>query len=105
MIDLTQERDVETLRQVSLLLERENQRLITLQALEQRPRRLRRCRVCRRCEQFRPPQVAALFYTLCETAKLVGIDPDAYLLHALHAAIATPGAITYPEDRLTPQPA
>ena len=29
MIDLTQERDVETLRQISLLLERENQRLIT----------------------------------------------------------------------------
>ena len=29
MIDLTQERDVETLRQVNLLLERENQRLIT----------------------------------------------------------------------------
>jgi hypothetical protein len=29
MIDLTQERDVETLRQISLLLERENHRLIT----------------------------------------------------------------------------
>ena len=29
MIDLTQERDVDTLRQISLLLERENQRLIT----------------------------------------------------------------------------
>jgi transposase len=29
MIDLTQERDVETLRQISLLLERENQRLLT----------------------------------------------------------------------------
>jgi hypothetical protein len=29
MIDLTQERDVETLRQISLLLERENQQLIT----------------------------------------------------------------------------
>src|SRR5215211_579630 len=29
MIDLTQERDVYTLRQISLLLERENQRLIT----------------------------------------------------------------------------
>jgi hypothetical protein len=54
---------------------------------------------------MRGTQVAALFYTLCETAKLVGIDPHAYLLHALHAAIATPGAITYPEDLLTPQPA
>lgn len=53
----------------------------------------------------RGTQVAALFYTLCETAKLVGIDPHAYLLHALYAAIATPGAITYPEDLLTPPPA
>jgi len=53
---------------------------------------------------LRGTQVAALFYTLCETAKLVGIDPHAYLLRALHAAIATPGAITYPEDLLTPPP-
>jgi transposase len=54
---------------------------------------------------LRGTQVAALFYTLCETAKLVGIDPHAYLLHALYVAIAQPGAITYPEDLLTPQPA
>ena len=53
---------------------------------------------------LRGTHVAALFYTLCETAKLVGIDPHAYLLHALYAAIAKPGAITYPEDLLTPQP-
>jgi transposase len=52
----------------------------------------------------RGTHVAALFYTLCETAKLVGVGPHAYLLHALHAAIAKPGAITYPED-LTPQSA
>ena len=54
---------------------------------------------------LRGTHVAALFYTLCETAKLVGIDPHAYLLHALYNAIAKPGAITYPEDLLTPQPA
>jgi transposase len=54
---------------------------------------------------MRGTHVAALFYTFCETAKLVGIDPHAYLLHALHTAIAKPGAITYPEDLLTPQPA
>jgi transposase len=54
---------------------------------------------------LRGTQVAALFYTLCETAKLVGIDPHAYLLHTLYAAIAKPGAITYPEDLLTPQSA
>jgi transposase len=53
----------------------------------------------------RGTQVASLFYTLCETAKLTGVDPHAYLLHALHTAIARPGAITYPEDLLTTQPA
>jgi len=49
---------------------------------------------------LRGTQVAALFYTLCETAKLAGIDPHAYLLRALSAAIARPGAVTYPEDLL-----
>jgi transposase len=53
---------------------------------------------------MRGTQVAALFYTLCETAKLAGVDPHAYLLHALLAAIARPGAITYPDDLLTTQP-
>jgi transposase len=53
---------------------------------------------------WRGMQVAALFYTLCETAKLVGIDPHAYLLRALFAAIAKPGAITYPEDPLVSTP-
>ena len=46
---------------------------------------------------LRGTQVAAIFYTLCETAKLAGIDPHAYLLRALDTAIAYPGAITYPE--------
>jgi transposase len=50
---------------------------------------------------LRGTQVAALFYTLCETAKLVGIDPHAYLLRALYAAITAPGAVTYPDDLLT----
>jgi len=50
---------------------------------------------------IRGTQVAALFYTLCETAKLVGVDPHAYLLRALYAAIARPGAVTYPEDLLS----
>lgn len=47
---------------------------------------------------LRGTQVAALFYTFCETARLAGIDPHAYLLKALYAAIAQPGAVTYPED-------
>lgn len=47
---------------------------------------------------LRGTEVAALYYTLCETAKLIGVDPRAYLLRALYAAIAHPGAVTYPED-------
>lgn len=47
---------------------------------------------------LRGTHVAALFYTLCETARLVGVDPHAYLLHAVHAAIANPGIATFPED-------
>jgi hypothetical protein len=41
-------------------------------------------------------EVAALYYTLYETAKLVGVDAWAYLLRALYAAIALPGAVAYP---------
>ena len=50
---------------------------------------------------LRGTQVAALFYTLCETAKLAGVDPHAYLLRALYAAIEQPGAVTYPEGLLS----
>src|SRR5262249_17116667 len=53
---------------------------------------------------WRGPQGAALFYTLCETAKLTGVDPHAYLLQALYTAIARPGAITYPENLLASAP-
>ncbi|HWO91620.1 MAG TPA: IS66 family transposase [Methylomirabilota bacterium] len=51
---------------------------------------------------LRGTQVAALFYTLCETAKLAGVDPNVYLLRTLHTAIAQPGAITFPEALLSP---
>jgi transposase len=47
---------------------------------------------------LRGTQVAAIFYTLCETARLVDVDPQAYLLRAVYAAIARPGAVTFPED-------
>ena len=47
---------------------------------------------------LRGTQVAALFYTLCESAKLAGLDPYAYVLRALDAAIAQPGTVTFPED-------
>lgn len=47
---------------------------------------------------LRGTQVAAVFYTLCETARLAGVDPQAYLLRAVYAAIARPGTVTFPED-------
>ena len=49
---------------------------------------------------LRGTQVAALFYTLCETAKLAGVDPRAYVLRALYTAIERSGAITFAEDLL-----
>jgi transposase len=52
----------------------------------------------------RGTQVAALFYTLCETAKLIGIDPHAYLLRTLYAAIGQPGTVTLPSDLLVSTP-
>jgi len=35
--------------------------------------------------------------SLCETAKLNGIDPRAYLIAATKAAIRKPGAVTMPK--------
>jgi hypothetical protein len=53
---------------------------------------------------LRGTHVAAVFYTLCETAKLVGIDPYAYLLRTLYTAIAKSGAVTYPEELIVSTP-
>jgi transposase len=44
----------------------------------------------------RGTEVAALFYSLCETAKLVGVEPRAYLLEATRAALCKPGTVTLP---------
>ena len=49
----------------------------------------------------RGTEVAALFYTLCETAKLQNVEPRAYLLRATYAAIENPKTVTFPEDILT----
>jgi len=46
----------------------------------------------------RGTEVAALFYTLFETAKLSGIDPRAYVTLAAKRAIAEHGAVTLPSD-------
>jgi len=45
----------------------------------------------------RGTEVAALFYSLFETAKLRGEEPKAYLRRAVMAAIAAPGTVTLPE--------
>jgi transposase len=49
----------------------------------------------------RGTEVAALFYSLIESAKLCGVEPKAYLLKATHAALETPGAVTLPAALLT----
>ena len=46
----------------------------------------------------RGAHVAALFYSLCETAKLCGVEPRRYLLQAAFAAIRQPGTVTMPEN-------
>jgi len=46
----------------------------------------------------RGTQVAAILHTLCETARLVGVDPQAYLLRAVYAAMTRSGMVTFPED-------
>ena len=46
----------------------------------------------------RGTRVAALFYTLIESAKLAGVEPAAYLAKATRRAIANPGTVTLPRD-------
>jgi len=46
----------------------------------------------------RGTRVAALFYTLLESAKLTGVEPAAYLAEATRRAIGTPGTVTLPRD-------
>ncbi len=42
--------------------------------------------------------MAALFYSLVESAKLAGVEPAAYLAEAARRAIANPGTATLPRD-------
>ncbi len=46
----------------------------------------------------RGTRVAALCYTLLESAKLAGVEPAAYLAEATRRAIAMPGTVTLPRD-------
>jgi transposase len=48
----------------------------------------------------RGTEVAALFYTLIESAELLGVNPQAYLEQATRAALLTPGTVTLPGDLL-----
>jgi transposase len=48
----------------------------------------------------RGTEVAALFYSLIESAKLCGVEPKAYLLHATYAALRNPGTVTLPHALL-----
>jgi len=45
--------------------------------------------------------VAAILYSLFESAKLCGVEPKAYVLKATHAAVATPGTVTLPQSLLS----
>ncbi len=46
----------------------------------------------------RGTEVAALFYSLLESAKLAGVEPAGYLAEATRRAIASPGTVTLPRD-------
>jgi transposase len=46
----------------------------------------------------RGTHMAAILYTLVETAKASGLDPIAYLVEAATRARRTPGAVLLPAD-------
>ncbi len=48
----------------------------------------------------RGTEVAAIFYSLLETAKLCGVDPALYLKTVAERALLTPGTVTMPEELL-----
>ena len=52
---------------------------------------------------LRGTEVAALFYSLIESAKLAGVEPQAYLREATTRAIRNPGTVTLPHT-LLPDP-
>lgn len=46
----------------------------------------------------RGTEVAAIFYSLLETAKLCGVNPEKYLVAAVKRAMEEPGAVLLPQD-------
>ena len=55
-------------------------------------------------KSLRGTQVAAVFYTLLETAARSGMDPRQYLLAATRHALETPGAALLPWQMASSQP-
>jgi hypothetical protein len=51
----------------------------------------------------RGTRVAALFYSLIESAKLCGVEPRAYLREATLRAVRNPGAATLARDLKSPR--
>lgn len=51
----------------------------------------------------RGTEVAAILYSLLETAKLVGVEPRSYLTYAARIAIANPGTSVFPHELLSTQ--
>ena len=51
----------------------------------------------------RGTRVAALFYSLIESAKLSGVEPRAYLREATLRAVRSPGTVTLARDFKSPE--
>jgi transposase len=51
-----------------------------------------------RSRSERGTRVAALFYSLIESAKLCGVEPRAYLREATLRAVRNPGTVTLARD-------
>lgn len=49
----------------------------------------------------RGTKVAAVLYSLAESAKLAGVEPRSYLIQATRAALQQPGTVTLPRDFAT----
>ena len=47
--------------------------------------------------------MAALFYSLIESAKLCHVEPRAYLKEATLRAVRNPGTVTLPRDLKSPE--
>ena len=51
----------------------------------------------------RSTRVAALLYSLIQSAKLAGMEPGAYLREATLRAVRNPGAVTLARDLESPE--